>query len=299
VWRGSGRDAQPLELTVGSSSARGLTLDFVMPGIFANGITIYHEWHGPAGAPVLVLNNGILMTAAASWLPQISAFAASYRVLQYDCRGQGSSDHPDGSYSMAQHADDLAALLDALEIRRAHILGISYGGEVAQAFALQKRECVASLILADTVSEVGPELRLTVEGWKAAALSGDPDLFYLVTAPWNFSPAFMASHAALLDAARQRYRTLDLPAIARLCDAFLGVDFTSQLHTLDVPTCILVGQCDLLKGPRYANILHQAIRGSQLHMLAGTGHAATWEAPAEFNRIVLEFLAAQAERGPS
>jgi 3-oxoadipate enol-lactonase len=262
-----------------------------MATIHANGITIYHERHGPADAPVLVLNNGILMNAAGSWLPQTPAFAASYRVLQYDCRGQGQSDHPDGPYSMAQHADDLAALLDVLEVRRAHVLGISYGGEVSQAFALRYRERVASLVLADTVSEVGPELRLGVEGWKAAALSGDPDLFYLVTAPWNFSPAFMARHAALLEAARERYRTLDLPAVARLCDAFLGVDFTSQLHELDVPTCILVGECDLLKGPRYADILHAAIRGSRLHVLAGAGHAATWEAPAEFNRIVLEFLA--------
>ncbi len=263
-----------------------------MPRIFANGITVYYELHGPAEAPVLVLNNGILMNAAASWAPQTPAFAASYRVLQYDCRGQGQSDHPDGPCSMAQHADDLAALLDALGIRRAHVLGISYGGEVSQAFALRYRKRVVSLILADTVSEVGSELRLIVEGWKAAALSGDADLFYLVSAPWNFSPAFMASHPAILDAARQRYRTLDLPAVARLCDAFAGVDFTARLHDLDVPSCIIVGACDILKGPRYARILHEAIRGSQLHVLAGAGHAATWESPAEFNRIVLEFLVA-------
>jgi 3-oxoadipate enol-lactonase len=258
-----------------------------------NGITIYYELHGPAGAPVLVLNNGILMNAAGSWFPQTPAFAASYRVLQYDCRGQGLSDHPESPYSMAQHADDLAALLDELAIPDAHVLGISYGGEVAQAFALQYRPSVRSLILADTVSEVGPELRLGIEGWKAAALSGDPDLFYLVTAPWNFSPAFIATHAALLEAARARYRGLDMPAVARLCDAFAGVDFTAQLRALDVPSCIIVGDCDILKGPRYARILREALRGSELHVLAGAGHASSWESPAEFNRIVLEFLATQ------
>jgi 3-oxoadipate enol-lactonase len=264
-----------------------------MPDIQANGIGVYYEWHGPAGAPVIVLNNGILMNAAASWVPQTAAFAASYRVLQYDCRGQGRSDHPDSPYSMDQHADDLAALLDALGVGRAHMLGISYGGEVAQAFALRHRGRVLSMVLADTVSEVGPELRLVVEGWRAAALSGDADLFYLVTAPWNFSPAFIARHDALLAAARERYRTLDLPAVARLCDAFLEVDFTARLRALDLPACIIVGGHDLLKGARYARILHRAIRGSRLHVLAGAGHAATWEAPAEFNRIVLEFLAGQ------
>jgi 3-oxoadipate enol-lactonase len=264
-----------------------------MPVVQVNGILIYCEWHGPEGAPVLVLNNGVLMNAAASWVPQTAAFAASYRVLQYDCRGQGQSDHPAGPYSMAQHADDLAALLDAFAVSRAHVLGISYGGEVAQAFAVRHRERVLSLVLADTVSEVGPELRLVVEGWKAAALSGDADLLYLVTAPWNFSPGFIARHAALMAAARERYRSLDLPAVARLCDAFLDVNFTQELRRLDVPACIMVGDRDLLKGPRYAEILRGAIRGSRVHVLVGAGHAASWEAPAEFNRIVLDFLAAQ------
>ena len=261
-----------------------------MPVIQANGIGIYYEWHGAEGAPALVLNNGILMNAAASWVPQTAAFSASYRVLQYDCRGQGHSDHPAGPYSMAQHADDLAALFDGLGVDRAHVLGISYGGEVSQAFALRHRGRVMSLVLADTVCEIGQELRLVVEGWKAAALSGDADLFYLVTAPWNFSPAFIARHAALLASARERYRSLDLPAVGRLCDAFLDVDFTGALRQLDVPACIIVGDQDLLKGPRYAKILHDAVRGSRLHVLAGAGHAASWEAAAEFNRVVREFL---------
>jgi 3-oxoadipate enol-lactonase len=262
-----------------------------MPFIQANQVRLYYEWHGPEAAPVLVLNNGILMNAAASWLPQTEAFAVSYRVLQYDCRGQGQSDHPPGPYSMVQHADDLAALLDALEVAQAHVLGISYGGEVAQAFALGHRGKVASLVLADTVSEVGPELRLIIEGWTAAARSADADLFYLVTAPWNFSPAFIARHAQVLAAARERYRSLDLPAVARLCEAFLGVDFTSRLAQLDVPACIIVGDRDLLKGLSYAQILHRALRGSSLHVIEGAGHAVTWEAPAEFNRAVLDVLA--------
>jgi 3-oxoadipate enol-lactonase len=101
-----------------------------------------------------VLNNGILRNAASRWVPQTAALAVSYRVLQYDCRGQGQSDHPASPYSMPQHADDLAALLDALGVRRAHVLGISCGGEVSQAFALRHPERVLSLVLADTVSEI-------------------------------------------------------------------------------------------------------------------------------------------------
>jgi pimeloyl-ACP methyl ester carboxylesterase len=268
-----------------------------MPHVTANGVRLYYELHGPAGAPVLVLNNGILMNAASSWLPQTPAFADAYRVLQYDCRGQGQSDHPDAPYSMAGHAEDLAALLDALGVDAAHVLGISYGGEVTQAFALAYPERVSSLILADTVSEVGPELRLIVEGWKAAALTGDPDLFYAVTVPWNFSPAFMAAQAPLLDAARRRYRDLDFAAVGRLCDAFQGVDFTARLSAITAPVCVIVGEADLIKGPHYADIIHRAIPGSEQHTIPGAGHAVTWEAPGRFNQIVMGFLQGLEARG--
>ena len=264
-----------------------------MPTIQANNITIYYELHGPAGAPVLVLNNGILMNAAASWVFQTPALSRHYRLLQYDCRGQGQSDRPDGPYTMALHAADLAALLDALAIDRAHIAGASYGGEVAQAFALAHPARVRSLILMNTASELGPELLATAENWLAAARRADADDFFSATVPWNFSPRFIRDHPALLADARRRYTLLDFPAVARLCDCFLGVDFTARLGEIKAPTCILTGELDLLKGPAYAHILKQAIPHAELHVLPGAGHATPWERPEEFNTVVLGFLAKQ------
>jgi len=263
-----------------------------MPTVAVNGTTLYYEWHGPDDGPVLVLNNGILMNAAGSWLPQRAALAARCRLLVYDCRGQGLSAHPDAPYAMVQHADDLAALFDALAIEAAHVAGISYGGEVAQAFALAHPARVRSLFLADTVSEVGPELRLVVEGWRRAAVLGDPDLFFAVTAPWNFSPAFFAAQQAVMDAARLRYRDLDYPAVVRLCDAFLTtVDFTGRLPAIAAPTRIVVADGDRIKGPAYAAILHRQIAGSELYVIADAGHAVSWEQPAAFNRLLLEWVA--------
>jgi 3-oxoadipate enol-lactonase len=262
-----------------------------MPTIDVNRTSLYYEWHGPDRAPVLVLNNGILMNAASSWLPQRAALARDHRVLLYDCRGQGLSAHPEGPYSMDQHADDLAALLDGLGVEDGHVAGISYGGEVAQAFALAYPMRVRSLFLADTVSEVGPELRLIVEGWREAAARADPDLLYLVTAPWNFSPGFMVAQRPLLDAARARYADLDLAAVVRLCDAFLAsVEFTARLCAISAPTRIVVGDRDLLKGPAYAAILHRHIRGSDLRIIPGAGHATSWERPDMFNALLLEHV---------
>jgi 3-oxoadipate enol-lactonase len=262
-----------------------------MSKINVNGIDLYYELHGQVEKPVLVLNNGIIMNAASSWVFQTETLKRHYRVVLYDCRGQGQSDHPQDAYSMELHADDLAALLTGLGIESAHIAGISYGGEVAQAFALKYPARVRSLILADTVSEVGPALETIVQSWLEAARDGDAQSFFDVTVPWNFSAQFIANNPGLLKDARKRYESLDYPAIVRLCECFLEVDFTARLGEIHAPTCIMVGALDLLKGPDYAATLKQHISQAELHILAGAGHASCWERPQEFNSVVLGFLA--------
>jgi 3-oxoadipate enol-lactonase len=212
-------------------------------------------------------------------------------LLQYDCRGQGQSDHPDAPYMMELHTDDLAALLSALGYERAHIAGISYGGEVGQAFALKYPERCLSLILADTVSEVRPELRITIEAWLGAARAGDAEDFFNTTAPWNFSPEFIAANPKLLADARGRYDSLDYPAIVRLCECFLEVDFSARLGEIKCPACIIVGTADILKGLSYAAILKDGIPQAEYHLLHGAGHASCWERLQEFNTVVLGFLA--------
>ncbi|NIM96096.1 MAG: alpha/beta fold hydrolase [Anaerolineales bacterium] len=194
---------------------------------------------------------------------------------------------------MELHADDLATLLDDLEIEKAHIAGISYGGEVAQAFVLKYPELCQSLILADTVSEVGPELRIVAESWLDSARAADPIAFFNATVPWNFSTRFIRENPQVLEDAKSRYATLDFPAIIRLCECFLEVDFTARLGEIHVPTCIMVGERDQLKGPAYADILRRGIPHAEFHMLADAGHATCWESAEAFNTIILGFLAKQ------
>jgi len=264
-----------------------------MSKVHANGIELYYELHGPEDAPLLVLNNGIIMNATTSWAFQTKALAQKYRILQYDCRGQGQSEHPVGPYSMEMHADDLAALLTILGYEKAHIAGISYGGEVAQAFGLKYPERTLSLILADTVSEVGAELRIIVDAWLDSAKAADANAFFNATVPWNFSQAFITANPALLADAKKRYTLLDYPAVVRLCEAFMDVNFTARLGEIKCPVCIMAGSLDLLKGPAYAAILKNGIPHAELHLLQGAGHASCWERPQEFNTVVLGFLSKQ------
>jgi len=264
-----------------------------MPAVQINGVNLYYEFHGPEDGPVLVLNNGIIMNAATSWVYQTKTLSRQYRLLQYDCRGQGQSDHPESPYSMEEHADDLSVLMDVLEVEVAHIAGISYGGEVAQAFALKYPNKTQSLILMDTVSEVGAELRIIVQSWVDALKSGDALAFFNTTVPWNFSPEFITNNTALLEDAKKRYPLMDFPAVIRLCEAFFDVDFTKRLSEIKVPTSIMVGELDLLKGIRYAEILKKNIPHAEYHILMGAGHATCWERPQEFNSSILGFLAKQ------
>jgi len=129
-----------------------------MPRIKVNDINLYYELQGPEEADVVVLSNGIFMSTA-SWGFQVAALKEHFRVLTYDCRGMWQSDHPAGPYSMELHADDLAGLLSNLGISRAHIAGISYGGEVSMTFAIKYPQMTRTLILSSVVSQIDPLLR--------------------------------------------------------------------------------------------------------------------------------------------
>jgi 3-oxoadipate enol-lactonase len=257
-----------------------------MPRVHANGTELYYELHGPEEADVLVLSNGVLMSTA-SWAFQTPVLSRHYRLLLYDCRGMWQSDHPPGPYTMAQHADDLAGLLEALDVERAHVGGISYGGEISLTFALRHPERTRSLIVADAVSHVERQLRIVVEGWIEAAREEDAKAFFDVTVPWNFSARFIEEHPDLLDEALTRYELLDYPAMVRLCECFLSFDVKERLGDIDVPTCIIVGERDILKGREYATVIADGVTGAELHLIPGSGHATCWERHHVFNGVLL------------
>lgn len=263
-----------------------------MPKIAVNGTELYYELHGPEEAEVVVLTNGVLMSTA-SWAFQTPVISRHYRLLLYDCRGMWKSDHPAGPYTMALHADDLAALLSALGIERAHIGGISYGGEVSLAFALQYPERTRSLFVSSAVSEVGPVLRGLVESWVAAARARDPEQLYRVSYPLNFSDAYIAANQAALQAAGARYAALDFDAVLELLDCFLRLDLTADLPRITAPTFVLVGEQDLLKPRRYSELIARSIPGARLVVVPGAGHALCLEQPELFNALLLGFLNCQ------
>jgi 3-oxoadipate enol-lactonase len=266
-----------------------------MATIAANGIELYYELHGPQDADVLVLSNGVLMSTA-SWAYQTPILSRHYRVLLYDCRGMWQSEHPPGPYSMEDHADDLAALLDGLGIETAHIGGVSYGAEVSMVFALQHPERTRSLVLASAVSHVDPLLRGMIDGWVAAVRAKDAETLFRVSYPTNFSEAWIAANGEALAAARQRYEELDYDAFLELLLCFLELDVTADLHRIAAPALVIVGEEDILKPRKYAEIIAREISDVEFAVVPHAGHAVMWEQAGIFNSSVLGFLVKHSSR---
>jgi len=99
--------------------------------IHANGITMAYQIDGPETAPVVVMSNS-LMSSLEMWDDTIVALTTHYRVVRYDTRGHGQSEVTAGPYSIELLANDLVGLMDALQIKKAHLVGLSMGGMICQ-----------------------------------------------------------------------------------------------------------------------------------------------------------------------
>ena len=259
-----------------------------MPYITVNDINLYYELHGPEDRDVIVLSNGIMMSTA-SWFFQTRELSKHFRVLVYDCRGMWQSDHPDGPYSMELHADDLAGLLEALGIEKAHIAGISYGSEISMVFALRHPEKTKSLMVIDGVSEVPLMLKLQSYPWKLAGERNDAELLFHTSVFLNFGEEYLTRNEDLLPASQANFAKLDLSSFVKLMDAFTTYNITDQLKQISCPTLIVVGEEDLIKGPKMAQIIVDRIPQAEYVVVPGAGHALCLDKPEPLNTLLLGF----------
>jgi 3-oxoadipate enol-lactonase len=260
-----------------------------MPLQRINGIDLFYQFHGPEDGELLILNNGVFMNTT-SWAFQLPDLAQRYRVLTYDMRGQGQSEHPASEYSLDLHAEDLVALMDALGLGQAHMVGTSYGGELNLVMGLRHPERCRTLTIIASVSHSDPLLAAMIERWRLAAQLGDGPKFFRLIYADTYSEGFLLDRPDLVPVAEQRYATLDLQAALRLLESFQRFDIAADLSRIQVPTCIASAELDILKPRRYGEFMHRAIAGSEFHLIPGAGHVAVLERPAEVNTIILGFL---------
>lgn len=224
------------------------------------------------------------------WDACVPELARHHRVTRWDARGFGASDKPAGPYSPQLFARDLAGVLRACGIARAHVAGISMGGVIAQRFALDFPEYVDSLILVSTSSEVGSQSQAA---WEKTATIIEQRGFSTSTAAAQrvYSPGFAQAHPDLVQATAARTAQNDPRAYAAAARAIGNYNWTADLSRMPAPTLILQGRDDVLTPPGGAIKMSRALPHARLLMIPDCGHVVTEEKPELFVGTVLAFLA--------
>jgi pimeloyl-ACP methyl ester carboxylesterase len=242
------------------------------------------------GPPLVLLHGG--WSDGRAWRPQLAGLSDAFDVIAWDTPGCGGSDELPGRPMLADYADAVADLIAALDVDRAHLCGLSFGGGLALAVYQRHPELVRSLIAAGAYAgwkgSLAPEeveARLTrvraecerpPEEWIDGYLPG----FFARTMP-----------AQVIDDVRSMMSDVRPGGLMAMLTAFAEADLTAVLPTIDVPTLLLYGEFDVRAPRRVAEALHAAIPGSELVVLSGVGHDVSREVPETFNAEVRRFLA--------
>ncbi len=260
-----------------------------------NGININYRSQGD-GEPLLMISG--FGSSQGSWWPQTRIFKKHYRVITFDNRGVGKSDRPEGPYSTKMMAKDAIGLMDHLGIQKAHVLGVSMGGMIAQELAINYPDRVNKLVLACTFAARDETGGPTAEGAKAKEL-------------YSKSPPSMARIMKYSDTLshlvfnRRSYRIFVAPMmmlVSRFARSSAAIGFSGQLdailahNTIDrlkqiqAPTLVITGTQDRLIKPASSEVLARLIPKAKLVKIEGGSHAFSIEMSSQFNREVLNFL---------
>ena len=218
------------------------------------------------------------------WAPQLEHFGRSRRALAFDYPGYGESDPAGSSATRDDFAAAILAAMSALGIQRAHVCGLSLGGVIAIAMHHAAPQRCASLILADSfaVHPDGPAIY-------DRSVAASEQMSELAAAR---TPVLLAPGASedLHSQVRETMARIDPQAFRIGAKAVWLADQRDRVAEIAVPTLVLVGGEDTVTPPDLSRELADAIPGAQLHILAGAGHLANIERPADFNRLVEEFV---------
>ena len=239
------------------------------------------------GAPLLLIQG--LGYGRWSWEPLVPGLAERYRVLWFDNRGIGDSDKPEGPYTARLMADDARQVLDEAGVERAHVLGASLGGMIAQEVAAGTPERVDKLVLCCTTpggAATVPMPDVTVQLFaEAATLAPDVALRRFVVNALGANPP-----EELVEELYQLRLANPPDAAGWQAQAAAGLTFAGVDAAINAPTLVLTGTEDNVVDHRNADVVAARIPGARVERLSGAGHLFFWEQPDACVRIISEFL---------
>jgi pimeloyl-ACP methyl ester carboxylesterase len=240
--------------------------------------------------PALVLLHGG-WSDSREWQRQLEGLADEFHVVAWDAPGCGGSSDPPADYALPDYADTVAAFVEMLGLERPHLLGMSFGGGLALEVYRRHAALPRSLVLASAYA-----------GW-AGSLAGDEiaarvrrvlEDSELPPSEWaaSYLPGFFAGPVAraVIDDLVTIMCDARPAGIRPMVHAFAEADLRDTLSDIAVPTLVLCGELDVRAPMTVAEDLHARIRGSELVVLDGVGHASNLEAPDMFNTEVRRFL---------
>ncbi len=263
-----------------------------MPTVHANGIDIYYEVQGE-GEPLVLIP--YLAADQACYAFQVAEYAKHFTCFTVDLRGAGRSGKPAGTYTSELLADDIAAFMQAADVDRAHVAGLSLGAATGMWLAAKYPARVKSLSLHSAWPSSDPFVRVVVEGWRimAQALGSVTDMVIKGIFPWCFTPELYASRPDYIESLAEFVRSRPMPpvdAFLRQSEAVLTHDAQEMLGSIQAPTLITFGQRDVVTSTRFAGPLRNGIPDSELVVFEECAHAPIYENVEDFNERTLAFL---------
>jgi 3-oxoadipate enol-lactonase len=216
--------------------------------------------------------------------------ARGMRAVRVDVRGHGASPVPPRPYTLADLAADVAALLDRCGIERAHWVGLSMGGMIGQAFALDHGERLDKLVLANTTSSYGADGRKMWEARAKAVEEGGMAAITDLAMTRYFSDEFRAGHPEVVERVRGRFLQANPRGYIGCCDAIRDLDFTGRLHEIRARTLVIAGEKDAGTPPAMSEEIVRRIPAARLAIIPGAAHLSAVEKPREFGALVADFL---------
>jgi 3-oxoadipate enol-lactonase len=263
-----------------------------MPKAKVNGVTIDYRIEGQGEPLILIIGLG---SDQSNWRLQIGLFKKYFRIITFDNRGAGKSDKPAGPYTIGLMADDTVGLMDDLGIGKAHILGVSMGGMIAQELAINHPEKVDKLVLGCTFcrrnggSGFSPQVS---EALKAYSRSSRDEaslrslVYTIIDLTFNTKPY----RALAIPAMKMAIRFSPLTGYREQLGAELGHDAAERLGLIKASTLVITGTEDRVINPASSDLIADLVPNAKLVKVEGGSHGFSGEMSDEFNREVLDFL---------
>jgi 3-oxoadipate enol-lactonase len=257
-----------------------------MPEVASDGARIWFTVEGRSGAPALLLSHA-LGTSGELWNRQTGPLSQHFRLIRYDGRGHGRSTVPAGPYTLEQLGRDALAVLDAASVERAHVCGVSLGGQVALWLGANAPDRVRRLVPANTGARIGTAA-LWDDRIAAVRSTGLAPLAEGSIARW-FTGQFRAREPGAVSALEAGLLATSPDGYAASCAAIRDADLAPALGSVRAPTLVIAGGRDEATPPDLSEQLRDGIPDARMVTLDGA-HLTNVECAAEFTAAVMSFL---------